>query len=88
VCVIYPKDAVYIVKAAAVGPGSVVAEAGTGSGFLTGDNECGMKIQELLGVESLGTPLDVEASVGGYDLRDLACGEKRAEVWLRLSQRY
>ncbi len=34
-CVIYPKDAVYIVKAAAVGPGSVVAEAGTGSGFLT-----------------------------------------------------
>jgi prolyl-tRNA synthetase len=66
----------------------VVAEAGTGSGFLTGDNECGVKIQELLGVESLGTPLDVEASVGGYDLRDLACGEKRAEVWLRLSQRY
>lgn len=32
---IYPKDAVYIVKAAAVGPSSVVAEAGTGSGFLT-----------------------------------------------------
>ena len=32
---IYPKEAVYIVKAAAVGPGSVVAEAGTGSGFLT-----------------------------------------------------
>jgi tRNA (adenine57-N1/adenine58-N1)-methyltransferase len=32
---IYPKDAVYIVKAAAVGPGSRVAEAGTGSGFLT-----------------------------------------------------
>jgi tRNA (adenine57-N1/adenine58-N1)-methyltransferase len=32
---IYPKDAVYIVKATAVGPGSVVAEAGTGSGFLT-----------------------------------------------------
>ena len=31
---IYPKDAVYIVKATAVGPGSVVAEAGTGSGFL------------------------------------------------------
>jgi prolyl-tRNA synthetase len=54
----------------------------------SGDNECGMKIQELLGVESLGIPLDVEASVGGYDLRDLACGEKRAEVWLRLSQRY
>jgi prolyl-tRNA synthetase len=54
----------------------------------SGDNECGMKIQELLGVESLGIPLDVEASVGGYDLRDLACGERRAEVWLRLSQRY
>ncbi len=54
----------------------------------SGDNECGEKIQELLGVESLGIPLDVEASVGGYDLRDLACGEKRAEVWLRLSQRY
>jgi tRNA (adenine57-N1/adenine58-N1)-methyltransferase len=32
---IYPKDAVHIVKAAAVGPGSRVAEAGTGSGFLT-----------------------------------------------------
>jgi tRNA(1-methyladenosine) methyltransferase and related methyltransferases len=32
---IYPKDAVYIVKVAAIGPGSRVAEAGTGSGFLT-----------------------------------------------------
>ncbi len=32
---IYPKDAVHIVKAAGIGPGSVVAEAGTGSGFLT-----------------------------------------------------
>lgn len=32
---IYPKDAVYIVMEARVGPGSVVAEAGTGSGFLT-----------------------------------------------------
>ncbi|MEZ0319620.1 MAG: tRNA (adenine-N1)-methyltransferase [Pyrobaculum sp.] len=32
---IYPKDAVYVVKAAGVSPGSRVAEAGTGSGFLT-----------------------------------------------------
>ncbi|ACB40293.1 tRNA (adenine-N1)-methyltransferase [Pyrobaculum neutrophilum] len=32
---IYPKDALYILKAASIGPGSVVAEAGTGSGFLT-----------------------------------------------------
>lgn len=32
---IYPKDAIYIVMEAGVGPGSVVAEAGTGSGFLT-----------------------------------------------------
>lgn len=32
---IYPKDAVYIVKALGVGPGFRVAEAGTGSGFLT-----------------------------------------------------
>ncbi len=33
--VIRPKDAVYIVKTLAVGSGSRVAEAGTGSGFLT-----------------------------------------------------
>ncbi|MEM0468128.1 MAG: tRNA (adenine-N1)-methyltransferase [Pyrobaculum sp.] len=32
---IYPKDAVYIVKALGIGPGYKVAEAGTGSGFLT-----------------------------------------------------
>lgn len=32
---IYPKDAVYIVKSGNIGPGSRVAEAGTGSGFLT-----------------------------------------------------
>lgn len=32
---IYPKDAVYIVKALGLGPGFRVAEAGTGSGFLT-----------------------------------------------------
>jgi len=32
---IYPKDAVHIVRVAGVGPGSRVAEAGTGSGFLT-----------------------------------------------------
>jgi prolyl-tRNA synthetase len=54
----------------------------------SGDNECGVKIQELIGAESLGIPLDEDASVGGYDLRDLACREKRAEIWLRLSQRY
>ncbi|MEZ0319619.1 MAG: proline--tRNA ligase [Pyrobaculum sp.] len=54
----------------------------------SGDNDCGIKIQELLGADALGTPLDVDSSVGGYDLRDLACGEKRAEVWLRLAERY
>jgi tRNA (adenine57-N1/adenine58-N1)-methyltransferase len=32
---IYPKDAVYIIKAIGLGPGFRVAEAGTGSGFLT-----------------------------------------------------
>lgn len=32
---VYPKDAVHIVRAAGLGPGSRVAEAGTGSGFLT-----------------------------------------------------
>ena len=31
--------------------------------------------------------MDSEASVGGFDLRDPACG-KRAEVWLRLAERY
>ena len=54
----------------------------------SGDNDCGMKIQELIGADALGTPLDVDSSVGGYDLRDAACGEKRAEVWLRLAERY
>ncbi|MFN7105102.1 MAG: tRNA (adenine-N1)-methyltransferase [Pyrobaculum sp.] len=33
--VIYPKDAIYIIKASGIGPGSKVAEVGTGSGFLT-----------------------------------------------------
>ncbi|MGC8994277.1 MAG: proline--tRNA ligase [Pyrobaculum sp.] len=54
----------------------------------SGDNECGMKIQELVGADALGVAIDTDASVGGYDLRDLACRDKRAEVWLRLSERY
>jgi prolyl-tRNA synthetase len=54
----------------------------------SGDNKCGMKIQELVGADALGVAIDTDASVGGYDLRDLACGDKRAEVWLRLSERY
>ncbi len=54
----------------------------------SGDNECGMKIQELVGADALGVAMDADASVGGYDLRDLACRDKRAEVWLRLSERY
>ncbi|AKG39006.1 hypothetical protein MA03_06785 [Infirmifilum uzonense] len=33
--VIYPKDLGYILLASGVGPGSVVVEAGTGTGFLT-----------------------------------------------------
>jgi prolyl-tRNA synthetase len=54
----------------------------------SGDNECGMEIQELVGADALGVAMDADASVGGYDLRDLACRDKRAEVWLRLSERY
>lgn len=52
------------------------------------DNECGIKIQELVGADALGEPLDMDASIGGFDLRDLACGDKRAEVWLRIATRY
>ncbi|MFN3803635.1 MAG: proline--tRNA ligase [Pyrobaculum sp.] len=54
----------------------------------SGDVECGVKIQELAGADALGVPLDKEASVGGFDLRDLACRDRRAEVWLRLAERY
>ncbi|ABO08517.1 proline--tRNA ligase [Pyrobaculum calidifontis] len=53
----------------------------------SGDNDCGLKLQELVGADALGVPMDSEASVGGFDLRDPACG-KRAEVWLRLAERY
>lgn len=54
----------------------------------SGDNDCGIKIQELIGADALGIPLDADASTGGYDLRDLACRERRAQIWLRLSERY
>ncbi|ABP50389.1 MULTISPECIES: proline--tRNA ligase [Pyrobaculum] len=54
----------------------------------SGDNDCGIKLKDLVGADALGVPLDSDASVGGFDLRDLACGEKRAEFWLRLSERY
>jgi prolyl-tRNA synthetase (EC 6.1.1.15) len=43
---------------------------------------------ELLQADALGTPLDAPADVGGADLRDLACPDKRASYWLRLSERY
>jgi prolyl-tRNA synthetase len=52
------------------------------------DNECGIKIQEALGVDALGIPFDSDPSVGGYDLRDAVCRDRRAEVWLRLAERY
>jgi len=52
-----------------------------------GRDECGLKIQELLGADALGIPVDDRADVGGQDLRDLACGD-RASYWLRLSRRY
>jgi prolyl-tRNA synthetase len=54
----------------------------------SGDNSCGLKMVELLRADALGTPLDAPADVGGADLRDLACPDKRASYWLRLSERY
>ncbi len=52
----------------------------------SGDHECGLKIQELVGADALGVPLDAGA-IGGFDLRDPVCGV-RAEMWLRLAERY
>ncbi|MEM1662707.1 MAG: proline--tRNA ligase [Pyrobaculum sp.] len=52
------------------------------------DDKCGIKIQEALGVDALGIPFDSDPSVGGYDLRDAVCRDRRAEVWLRLAERY
>ncbi|ABL87998.1 prolyl-tRNA synthetase [Pyrobaculum islandicum DSM 4184] len=54
----------------------------------SGDDECGVKLQELVGADALGIPMDTDPSIGGFDMRDLACKEKRAEFWLRLSERY
>jgi prolyl-tRNA synthetase len=54
----------------------------------SGDNECGMKIQQILDADALGIPIDEDASkeIGG--LRDLACSNKQANYWLRIAQRY
>jgi prolyl-tRNA synthetase len=54
----------------------------------SGDSECGLKIQQMLGADVLGVPLDADASVGGRDIRDIACPERRAEIWLRVAERY
>lgn len=53
----------------------------------SGDEQCGLKAQELVGADALGVPLD-RGDVGGFDLRDLACADRRAQYWLRLSERY
>ncbi|WP_069807061.1 proline--tRNA ligase [Vulcanisaeta thermophila] len=54
----------------------------------SGDNECGLKIQQLLNADALGVPVDEDPSreIGG--LRDLACTDKQANYWLRMAQRY
>ncbi|GAB6943867.1 proline--tRNA ligase [Vulcanisaeta sp. JCM 14467] len=54
----------------------------------SGDNDCGMAIQQLLDADALGVPMDEDAGrdIGG--LRDLACGDKQANYWLRISRRY
>lgn len=54
----------------------------------SGDDACGVKIGEALGADALGIPLDEEAGVGGFDLRDFACPDRRANFWLRVSERY
>ncbi|MGC8973654.1 MAG: proline--tRNA ligase, partial [Thermoproteus sp.] len=54
----------------------------------SGDNDCGLKIDELLQADALGIPMDAPADVGGGDLRDLACPDKKASYWLRVSERY
>ncbi|MEL9990335.1 MAG: proline--tRNA ligase [Thermoproteus sp.] len=54
----------------------------------SGDNDCGLKIAELTQADALGTPLDAPADIGGSDMRDLACPDKRANYWLRISERY
>ncbi len=54
----------------------------------SGDNNCGMTIQQLLDADALGVPLDEDASRDIGDLRDLACSDKQANYWLRISRRY
>ncbi|MEM0483201.1 hypothetical protein [Pyrobaculum aerophilum] len=39
----------------------------------SGDNDCGIRVYELVGADALGIPLGV--SFGGYDPRDLASRE-------------
>jgi prolyl-tRNA synthetase len=52
----------------------------------SGDEGCGKRIMELTEADALGTPMDSDEKPS--DLRDLACGDRKAEVWLRLSRRY
>jgi prolyl-tRNA synthetase len=54
----------------------------------SGDEQCGIKIQEQLDASILGVPIDEEptAQIGGE--KDLACPEKNANYWVRVSRRY
>ncbi len=53
-----------------------------------GDDDCGIKIQEILDADVLGVPIDEDPTREIEDLRDLACPEKRANYWIRLAKRY
>ncbi len=54
----------------------------------SGDNNCGMAIQQLLDADALGVPMDEDASKDIGGLRDLACNDKQANYWLRIARRY
>lgn len=54
----------------------------------SGDNDCGMSIQQLLDADALGVPMDEDASKDISGLRDLACSDKQANYWLRIARRY
>ncbi len=54
----------------------------------SGDEQCGLKMQESLDANVLGVPVDSDPSeqIGGH--RDLACPDKEANYWVRVSRRY
>ena len=53
-----------------------------------GDNDCGIKIQEILNADALGIPVDKDPSEDIGGLKDLACPDKQANYWLRVARRY